>query len=288
MSGTADDAATRARPRRLGVLGWPVAHSRSPQMMEAALDALSMSGWHYQRLPVPPTLFAETVRALPGAGFVGANVTIPHKRAALALADEASEAARQIGAANTLSFRADGAIVAENTDAGGLIAALEQDLAGRTAVVLGAGGSARAAVWALLRAGADVLIWNRTHERAQRLAAELGGRAVDAPRAADLLVNCTSVGLERAVGLDDDASSVEDALNQLGLDADQIGRYSYVFDLLYSDRPTALLQAARAAGVPARDGVEMLVAQGALSFELWTGVAPPLRPMRRAAREPVR
>jgi shikimate dehydrogenase len=109
----------------LGVLGWPVAHSRSPAIHNAALDWLGLADeWHYQRLPVPPALFEETVRALRAAGFAGANVTIPHKEAALALAGEASDTARKIGAANTLSFAADGTIVAENTDAPGLIAAL--------------------------------------------------------------------------------------------------------------------------------------------------------------------
>ena len=106
--------------RRLGVLGWPVAHSRSPAMQNAALRALGLDDWHYQRLPVPTELFDETVRALPAAGFVGANVTVPHKEAALALATEATEAARAIGAANTLTF--DGAAIhADNTDAPGLM-----------------------------------------------------------------------------------------------------------------------------------------------------------------------
>ena len=107
---------------RLGVLGWPVAHSRSPAMHTAALRELGLAPpWTYQRLPVAPELFAETTRALGGAGFHGANVTIPHKPAALALADEASEAARAIGAANTLTFAPDGTIAAENTDAPGLV-----------------------------------------------------------------------------------------------------------------------------------------------------------------------
>src|SRR5476649_2745075 len=111
--------------RRLGVLGWPVAHSRSPAMHNAALAALGMEDWRYQSLPVPQELFAETVRALGQAGFVGANVTIPHKQAALVLAGQASEAAKAIGAANTLTFAPDGTISAENTDAPGLIAAIE-------------------------------------------------------------------------------------------------------------------------------------------------------------------
>ena len=156
---------------RLGVLGWPVAHSRSPAIHNAALAALHMDGWRYQRLPVPPALFAETVRALPGLGFLGANVTIPHKQAALALAAQCSAAAREIGAANTLTFAADGTIAAENTDAPGLISALgslTQMPAHPRVLVLGAGGSARAAVWALREAGAsDVAVWNRTPERAE-------------------------------------------------------------------------------------------------------------------------
>ncbi len=158
---------------RLGVLGWPVAHSRSPAIHNAALAALGMEGWRYQRLPVPPTLFAQTTRALGQAGFLGVNVTIPHKQAALALAGQASQAAREIGAANTLTFAADGTIAAENTDAPGLLAALGRSPRGMRALVLGAGGSARAAVWALREAGAsEVSVWNRTPERAETLARE--------------------------------------------------------------------------------------------------------------------
>src|ERR1700733_8715861 len=131
-------------------------------MHNAALAAVGLTDWRYQLLPVPPELFAETVPALPGAGFRGGNVTIPHKQAALDLADEATERATAIGAANTLTFEA-GRIVADNTDAPALIAGLPFPAAGRSALVLGAGGSARAAVWALLDAGADdVRVWNRT------------------------------------------------------------------------------------------------------------------------------
>jgi shikimate dehydrogenase len=268
---------------RLGVLGWPVAHSRSPAMHNAALRALGMKDWHYQALPVPEELFAETVHALGQAGFVGANVTIPYKRAALALADRASVAARAIGAANTLTFATDGTIAAENTDAPGLIAALEQ-LAGLpaepSALVLGAGGSARAAVWALREAGArEVSVWNRTPERAAELAEELGVRAVGAPGRADLLVNCTSVGLERS-------ASEPEGLNQLGLTFDQVGEYSYVVDLVYRSGATPLLAAAREHGAHTLDGLEILVAQGALSLELWTGRTAPLDVMREAARDP--
>jgi shikimate dehydrogenase len=273
---------------RLGVLGWPVAHSRSPAIHNAALAALGMEGWRYQRLPVPPALFAETVRALGSAGFLGANVTIPHKQAALALATRSSQAAREIGAANTLTFATDGTIAAENTDAPGLIAALGQltDLPARPrALVLGAGGSARAAVWALREAGAsEVSVWNRTPERAQALARELGARAVAVAGAADLLVNCTSVGLHAGAGVERSATDAE-ALNQLGLTFDQVGEYSNVVDLVYRYGSTALLAAAAAHGARTVDGLAVLVAQGALSFELWTGRQAPLEVMRRAVRE---
>ena len=273
---------------RLGVLGWPVAHSRSPAIHNAALAALGMAGWRYQRLPVPPALFEETTRALGAAGFLGANVTIPHKHAALALADDASRAAREIGAANTLTFSADGTIAAENTDAPGLIAALERlpELpAHPRALVLGAGGSARAVAWALREAGAsDVAVWNRTAERARTLARELGVRAVPAPVPADLLVNCTSVGLHLPAGVERSATDGE-ALNQLGLTFDQVGEYSHVVDLVYRPGSTPLLAAAAAHGARTVDGLEVLVAQGALSLELWTGRSAPLEVMRRAARE---
>jgi shikimate dehydrogenase len=267
---------------RLGVLGWPVAHSRSPAIHNAALRAVGLDGWRYQLLPVPPQLLAEVVPALAGSGFAGANVTIPHKQAALALSDEASEAARQIGAANTLVFAPDGTIAAENTDAPGFIAALARPPRGQRAMVLGAGGSARAVAWALREAGAaEVLVWNRTPGRARALAEDLGVRAVDAPQAADLLVNCTSVGLDL-----ERSASPEDALNQLGLTFDAIAEYSYVVDMVYrANSRTPLLVAAEARGRPALDGLDVLVAQGALSFELWTGHPAPLAAMRAAARE---
>jgi shikimate dehydrogenase len=255
---------------RLGVLGWPVAHSRSPAIHNAALAALGLEGWRYQLLPVPPHLFAETTRGLAACGFLGANVTIPHKQAALALADEASEAAREIGAANTLTFSPDGGIAAENTDAPGLVACLPRPPTGLRALVLGAGGSARAVV----------SVWNRTPERARRLAEDLGVRAVGTPEAADLLVNCTSVGLSV------ERSATEDcALNQLGMTFDQVGEYSDVIDLVYRSGSTPLLAAARSHGSSTVDGLDILVAQGALSLEAWTGRRAPLEVMRRAARE---
>jgi shikimate dehydrogenase len=247
-------------------------------MHTAALGAVGLEGWSYQRLPVPPELFAQTVRALGDAGFVGANVTIPHKEAALALADQASAAAREIGAANTLTFGEDGTIAAENTDAPGLIAALDRSPGGLSALVLGAGGSARAAVWALREAGArEISVWNRTPDRAEQLARTLGARAVSAPEPSDILVNCTAVGLEGS------ATEALAALKQLELTFDLVGRYSYVVDLVYREGTTPLLAAAREQGVATLDGLEVLVAQGALSFELWTGRRAPLDIMRSAA-----
>jgi len=257
---------------RLGVAGWPVAHSRSPAMHNAALREAGLDGWRYQHLPLPPELFAEAVRALPAQGFAGINVTIPHKAAALALADVATEPARGIGAANMLTF-AGGRIDADNTDAPGLLAALGDERP-RTAVVLGAGGSARAVVYALTRSGVAVKVWNRTAERARSLAAELGAEAVQELPGADLLVNCTSVGLA------DPSSTFKD----LPLRSDGLDEYACVVDLVYRAGGTGLLREAKRTGARTIDGIEILVHQGALSFERWTGRAAPLEVMRRAAR----
>ena len=258
--------------RRLGVLGWPVAHSRSPAIQNAALAAAGLHEWRYQLLPVAPELFDETVPALAGAGFAGANVTIPHKQAALALAREASPQARAIGAANTLTFGPAGEIGADNTDAPALIAALPFSVSGRTAMVLGAGGSARAAVWALLDAGAaEVRVWNRTAPRARELAAELGATAADRPGPADVLVNCTAVGLDGS-----------DPFDRLPLEPGDLAGYGCVVDLVYTGAGTILITRAREQGVAVVDGLELLIGQGALSFELFTGRRASIGAMRAA------
>jgi len=260
--------------RRYGVLGWPVTHSRSPAMHEAAYRSLGLDGWRYQLLPVPPDQFAETVRALGPAGLSGANVTIPHKAAALAVADDATNAARAIGAANTLTFDGD-SIHADNTDAPGLIDALPVSPRGARVFVLGAGGSARAVVWALQQAGAaDVAIWNRTPERATDLADAFGARAVTAAVPADLLVNCTSIELQPDVG----------PFEPLPIELADVAHYPTVVDLAYSDGETALTAAARDADCAVVDGLEILVRQGALSLARWTGLEAPLDAMRQAAR----
>jgi shikimate dehydrogenase len=254
----------------LGVAGWPVGHSRSPAMHNAALAAVGLTAWRYLALPLPPERFAETVRALAPAGFRGINVTIPHKEAALALAGEASPTAAAAGAANTLSFGPGGSIHADNTDVRGLLEALPVAPAGRTALVLGAGGSARAAVHALLGAGAvDVGVWNRTPARAARLVHDLGGRLLARPERAELVVNCTSVGLR---GGDD----------TLPLDAGLLEGALCVADMAYRSGGTPLLAAAAERGALVADGLDILVAQGAASFEAWTGRAAPRDVMRAA------
>lgn len=261
--------------KRLGVLGWPVAHSRSPQMQNAGLRVAGLDGWRYQLLPVPPELFAATVKALPEAGFRAANVTIPHKELALALADETTARAHAIGAANALTFDDHGASTADNTDAPALIAALPFSPEGRTALVLGAGGSARAAVWALRSLGAaEVRVWNRTGERARGLAAELGAVPVDRASRADLLINCTPIGMASDAGV----------FKQLPFQADEISMFECVVDFAYGGADTPLVVAARDHGLPAVDGLELLVQQGALSFELFTGIPAPVSEMRAAAR----
>jgi shikimate dehydrogenase len=251
-----------------GVLGFPVAHSRSPAMMNAAFAELGLD-WRYVKLPVPPERFDETVRALPGSGYRGANVTIPHKLAAHALADDLTPAAAAIGAANTLTFD-DGRVVADNTDAGGLLDAIGEDPSGRSVLVLGAGGAGRAAVWALREAGADVAVWNRTAERARALAAELGVEHSERPgRAADVLVNATALGLHG-----------EDLPAELELEPSAL-----VVELVYGPEPTALTRWAEAAGGRVVDGLEVLVRQGARSLERWTGRRAPLDAMRRASSD---
>ena len=257
-----------------GVLGHPVAHSRSPAMHNAAFRALGLD-WRYVKLPVPPALFVETVRALPGSGYRGANVTIPHKVAALSVADAATAAARAVGAANTLSFSAEGAIEADNTDAGGFLDALAESPRGRRALVLGAGGAGRAVAWALREGGAaEVWIWNRTPRRATELARELGLEAVSAPRSADIVVNATAVGLDGG-----DAAGAVRALGLERLDAPAVA-----VDLVYGERPTPVVAWGEGVGARVVDGLEVLVRQGARSFERWTGEQAPLDVMRRAAR----
>jgi shikimate dehydrogenase len=243
-------------------------------MQTAALTELGLAGeWTYGALEVAPEDFEAEVAELAAAGeYAGVNVTVPHKEAALAMADEASDAARAIGAANTLSFRGE-RIVADNTDAGGLLRSLPGFPGGERALVLGAGGAARAAIWGLVDVGAEVHVWNRTVERAESVAAELGARAVAEPDPANyaLIVNTTAVGL-----------AGEDTFEALPLSPDSFVAGQVVLDMVYGEDPSALLAAAQAARAITVDGLEMLVQQGALSLRIWTGEEPSLEAMRAA------
>jgi shikimate dehydrogenase len=243
-------------------------------MHNAALAELGLGGWNYEAIEVAPDAFEARAREMPDEGFVGANVTVPHKGAALSLADELSETAREIGAANTLIF-ADGEIRAENTDADGLLRALPGPPAGKRTLVLGAGGAARAVVWGLLREGAEVEVWNRTDLRSRHLCEELGGEPVAEPEqsAYELIVNSTAVGL-----------GGEDPFAHLPLEPGDFLSKQTVIDMVYGRETTALLAAAEAAGANVVDGIEILAQQGALSLEIWTGRPAPVDTMRAAAR----
>jgi shikimate dehydrogenase len=261
--------------KRLAVLGHPVAHSRSPAMQNAALEALGLAGaWRYEAIDVAPEDFERRVRAMPGEGFVGANVTIPHKERALALADSVDELAQGIGAANTLSFAA-GGIKADNTDVTSLILAVQRDLRGMPALLLGAGGAARAMLFALIEEEAEPEVWNRTPSRAHDLCAEMGGTPVESfdQGKYGLIVNSTAVGLRG-----------EDPFGELPLDPDRFASGQIVVDLVYGAEPTRLLTAADAAGATTVDGIEILVLQGACSLQIWTGMDPPVDVMRDTAR----
>jgi shikimate dehydrogenase len=253
-------------------------------MQNAALEALGLGDeWTYEALDLEPGEFTARVRELPGQEYVGVNVTIPHKRAALELADQASAAATEIGAANTLSFGG-GVIHAENTDATGLLSALPEPPAGKRALVLGAGGSARAAVWALEGQAASVSVWNRTAGRAEKLVRDLGGPTAGGRIAAigavevrggtfDLIVNCTAVGMGE-----------EDPFALLPLDPERLDAGITLVDLVYAGGESRLILEARERSATVVDGLEVLVQQGGESLRLWTGMDPPLDAMREAAR----
>ena len=253
-----------------GVLGWPVRHSLSPPLHRHWLQRYGLAG-SYEKLPVPPELFEDYVRALVVHGYVGANVTLPHKEAALSLCDDLDAAARAIGAVNTLVFR-DGRIAGSNSDGFGFLENLRQalphwDFTKGPAVVLGAGGAARAVVYALRSAGApEIRVLNRTLSRAERLVADLGGSAVamswspSALRDAALLVNTTSLGMAGQPVLD--------------LDLAPLSVAAAVTDIVYRPLETDLLRRASAAGHPTVDGLGMLLHQARPGFKAWFGCRP--------------
>jgi len=279
---------------RCAVLGYPVEHSRSPAMQNAAFRALGLD-WSYEAIAVEPERLSEVVRDLVEQGYAGANVTIPHKLRALELADVVSDVARAVGAANTLTFEA-GSVAAHNTDVEGFLAALAEAVPegprGDRALVLGAGGAARAVVYALLSAGAGIVeVWNRHPARARALVADLEPqkgraelRAVPDPQAslADLIVNATSVGM--APHEPPETSDLSD-FKELRISADDLGDRQVIVDLVYRDGNTVLVRKARARGLRCVDALDVLVHQGAASFELWTGRSAPLEAMRNGARD---
>ncbi len=281
-----------SKTQLVGLIGQPVGHSVSPAMHNAAFDALGLD-WRYVPLPVEPGRVGDAVRGVRALGLRGINVTVPHKQAVLECLQDIpdatlTDAARTIGAVNTIRVEEDGSLLGDNTDARGFIADLREhsvELAGRRALVIGAGGSARAVVYGLAEAGcAGIGVLNRTLSKAAELvetmqpsfrvvrieAGTFPGQVEQSADDVDLVVNCTSLGMSP---------------NLEGLpwvEGVSFRREQIVYDLVYNPRKTRLLQKAEADGARAINGLGMLVWQGALAFALWTGEEPPVEVMRRA------
>jgi shikimate dehydrogenase len=264
---------------RLALLAHPAGHSVSPAMMAAAFAAVGREA-RYDALDVAPEDLADAVAALRRAPWLGANVSVPHKAAVVPLLDELRPTARRLGAVNVV-VRQGERLVGDNTDLPGFARALAalEPIAGRRAVVLGAGGAARAVVAALRDRGFAVAVHNRTPARARALVEALGGAGAtvltdadlaDAVAAADLLVQTTTVGM---VGGPPGSPLPEGVLPTGGA----------VVDLVYRPAITPLLRAARAAGLVVQNGLPMLVHQGAAAFEAWTGLPAPVDAMGQAA-----
>ena len=256
-----------------GVIGFPIAHSKSPRLHGHWLKRYGIPGF-YIPMEVSSGNLAHVLNNLPKMGFVGVNVTIPHKEAVLEIADVISDRASVIGAANTLTFQSDGKLYADNTDGFGFVANLKQaqsgwDASKGPAMVLGAGGAARAIIAALLQEGApEVIIANRTRARAETLKSHFGGKVsiVDwtqtSSRMSELsmLANTTSLGM---VGKE-----------ELRISLDNLSPSTLVTDIVYTPLDTKLLQDARAIGCATVDGVGMLLHQATPGFERWFGYAP--------------
>jgi shikimate dehydrogenase len=261
-------------------MGWPVAHSLSPRLHGYWLQQYGIDG-AYVPLPVRPERLGSTLRALSDLGFAGCNLTVPHKEAALSILDEVAEDARRVGAVNTIRVRHDGTLYGWNTDIEGFAQSLTAALpgwsmAGKRAVVLGAGGAARAVVAALQELSAEkIIVVNRTSERAHALAAALGGeiqpwpweRAADALKAAALLVNSTTLGMTGQPAL--------------SLDLAPLSPEAVVTDIVYVPLETPLLAAARHRGHRVVDGLGMLLYQAVPGFEAWFGRRPEVTPALR-------
>jgi shikimate dehydrogenase len=263
------------------VVGSPVRHSLSPAMHNAAFRALGLD-WAYLACEVAPGAVGPALAGARALGFGGMSVTLPHKEAAAGEVDELSPPAEAVGAVNTVVPLPDGRLRGENTDGDGLLAALAQDEgcdpSGRRCLVVGAGGAARAVVAALAGAGAaEVVVVNRTLARAESAAALAGpvGRVGTEHEAgfAEVIVNATPLGLAGS------------GLDALAVDPAHLGPGQLVVDLVANPLVTPLMEAARLRGARAMGGLGMLVHQGALAFELWTGHAAPVDVMRVAAED---
>jgi len=267
---------------RLQLMGYPLGHSVSPAMQSAGLAAAGLDDWTYQAQPAPPAELGEAVQALRQSGWAGANVTVPHKQAIMPLLDSVTAVARAIGAVNTVVKQPDGSLLGHNTDAAGFLAdlyALDVHISSRPVLVLGAGGSARAVVAACAGVGARIRLLARRRDQAEGLQALAPleiyeWSALGQLQAADnvaLIVNCTPLGM------------APNAQASPWLAGTPYPPGAFVYDLVYNPAETQLTRAAQAEGLRAATGLGMLVEQGALAFELWTGRPAPRVIMRRAA-----
>ncbi|MDO7705514.1 MAG: shikimate dehydrogenase [Loktanella sp.] len=256
-----------------GVLGNPIAQSKSPRLHRHWLRKYGLLG-DYVPLHVTEENLETVVRAMPKMGFVGANVTLPHKIAVMQFADQITDRATLIGAANTLTFKDDGKIIADNTDGYGFMANLKQnapdwDPTSGPAVLLGAGGAARAIIVALADAGVtEILLTNRTRTKADALRAEFGIRirVVDWVQAGNILEGAATVINSTSLGMTGNAA--------LRIPLDGLTKGTLVTDIVYSPLRTRLLEEAEAAGCTVVDGLGMLLHQGVPGFERWFGVRP--------------
>lgn len=273
-------------PTRVGIIGYPVGHSLSPRMHRAAFAALELN-WDYSLLPVAPDEIHEAIEMIRREGWRGINVTVPHKQVVIPLLDGVTSHAEIIGAVNTIVSQ-QGRLVGYNTDWIGFLEALKEAgfaPANRRTVLLGAGGAARAVLYTLLEQGGTVTIANRDQRKAEALALEFSTHfdrnisvlslddttgLQDAIHHAELLVNCTSVGMSPYPNADPLPPEIV------------IPPHLTVYDLVYTPRKTHLLKRARAAGATGIDGLGMLIHQGAEAFRLWTGLDAPIKVMRQA------
>jgi shikimate dehydrogenase len=268
---------------RVGLIGWPIEHSVSPHMHNAAFKALGMTGWLYDLIPVPPGSVSVEVDQVREQGYIGINVTVPHKHSVMELV-EPDARARAIGAVNTIDFRNN---TGTNTDVTGFLddlAANEVSLDGQNVLVIGAGGAGRAVVYGLVTSGANVSLFDISTEQVQNLVSDMREKAgivsiqtrTIAEAVSDgiaLIVNCSPVGMWPKV----DASPWPlDVPFPAGVT---------VYDLVYRPAKTKLMRQAEASGGRAVTGLGMLVRQGAAAFKIWTGVEPSVDVMLAAARD---